>query len=181
VKAWLQAPARGCTVHRTLLPFQTGGSDASQRIRGAAQPPAAHGTVWLLVQTEAEVRCYGADGQLVWSRVLDVPEVGEARREFFRRNAEETRAWAIALLNTMAAAREVGDKLWVLMHGEEGARLAVFYILDRETGDIVGRISVDVPDAVRQFAVDTVRSKLYLAIPSEASLLAADAAGGLTP
>ena len=138
-------------------------------------------TIWLLVQTEAEVRRYGADGQLVWSRVLDVPEIEEARREFFRSNAEEERAWAITPLLTMAAAREVGDKLWVLMHGEAGTRLAVFYILDRETGDIVGRVSVDVPDAVNQFAVDTVRSRLYLTVPAEASLLPVDGTGALNP
>jgi len=137
------------------------------------------GTIWLLVQTEAEVRRYGADGQLVWSRVLEVPEIEEARREFFRRNAEDDRPWFITPLTTMTAAREVGDKLWMLMHGEEGTRLAVFYILDRETGDIVGRVSVDVPDAVRRFAVDTVRSKLYLAVPEEATLLAVDGAGVL--
>jgi len=138
-------------------------------------------TIWLLVQTEAEVRRYDADGQLVWSRVLDVPEIEEARREFFRSNAEEGRAWAIMPLLTMAAAREVGDKLWVLMHGEAGARLAVFYILDRETGDIVGRLSVDVPDAVNGFAVDTVRTRLYLTVPAEASLLAVDVAGAMNP
>src|SRR5690606_8994354 len=89
----------------------------------------ADGTVWLLVQTEAEVRRYDADGRLVWSRVLDVPEIEEAQREFFRRNAEEERPSVIVPLYTMAAAREVGDKLWVLMQAAEESREAVFYIL----------------------------------------------------
>ena len=141
----------------------------------------ADGTIWLLVQTEAEVRRYDADGRLVWSRVLDVPEIEEARREFFRRNAEEENPAVIVPLRTMAAAREVGDKLWVLMHGEAGRRLAVFYILDRETGDIVGRVTAEVPDAVNRFAVDTVRSKLYLTVPAEASVLVVDGARVLSP
>lgn len=134
----------------------------------------ADGTIWLLVQTEAEVRRYDADGRLVWSRVLDVPEIEEARREFFRRNLEEQRAWVIVPLSTMASAREVGDRLWVLMHGESGTREAVFYLLDRDTGDVVGRVGVEVPDAVTRFAVDAERNKLYLAVSAEASLLAVD-------
>src|SRR5690606_24178930 len=152
------------------------------QFRNAVTPVfGADGTVWLLVQTEAEVRRYDADGRLVWSRVLDVPEIEEARREFFRRNAEEERPSVIVPLYTMVAAREVGDKLWVLMQAAEESREAVFYILDRETGDMLGRLSVDVPAAVNRFAVDTVRSKLYLAVPAEASLLAVDGAGGLQP
>lgn len=134
----------------------------------------AGGTIWLLVQTEAEVRRYDADGRLVWSRVLDVPEIEEARREFFRSNAEEERPSVIVPLRTMADARGVGDRLWVLMDAESGTRRAVFYILDRETGDVVGRISVEVPDAVNRFAVDAARNKLYLAVSDEASLLAVD-------
>lgn len=152
------------------------------QFRNAVTPVfGADGTVWLLVQTEAEVRRYDADGRLVWSRVLDVPEIEEARREFFRRNAEEERPSVIVPLYTMVAAREVGDKLWVLMQAAEESREAVFYILDRETGDMLGRLSVDVPAAVNRFAVDTVRSRLYLAVPAEAALLAVDGTRGLQP
>ena len=81
----------------------------------------------------------------------------------------------------MVAAREVGDKLWVLMQAAEESREAVFYILDRETGDMLGRLSVDVPAAVNRFAVDTVRSRLYLAVSAEAALLAVDGTTGLQP
>lgn len=145
------------------------------QLRNDAVPAfGADDTIWLLVQTEAEVRRYDADGRLVWRRVLDVPEIQEARREFFRRNAADDRPMALALFRSMTAAREVGDRLWVLMHGESGTRRAVFYVLDRDNGHVVGRVSVDVPDAVNRFAIDATRGKLYLAVPNEASVLAAD-------
>ena len=46
------------------------------------------GVVWLLLQAEAEVRKYGPDGSLLFSRALDVPEVERAREDFFRLNRE---------------------------------------------------------------------------------------------
>jgi hypothetical protein len=46
-----------------------------------------NGTLWLLVQTELEIRKYTSNGQLVWTRRLEVPETEESLREFFRKNA----------------------------------------------------------------------------------------------
>jgi|GEM_PF-2792814 len=136
--------------------------------------PSRGGTIWLLVQTEAEVRKYSETGELIWIRTLEVPEVNAAYREFLHRNAAEPDPSVIVPLTTMAAAREVNGRLWVLMRAESESNTAVFYTLDGESGEILGRLSVDVPAAGGQFVVDSEVGVLYLAVPSEASILAID-------
>jgi hypothetical protein len=136
--------------------------------------PGRGDAVWLLLHADGEVRRYAPDGELIWARTLDVPEIARARREFFRRNAADKDPLNLIPLHTMAAGREVGDRLWVLMQAEAGSRTAVFYTLDRESGEILSRLSVRVPDAVNGFAVDHERGVLYLSVPSRADVLAVD-------
>jgi hypothetical protein len=136
----------------------------------------SEGTTWVLVQTEAQVRRYAPDGRLLWTQTLDVPEVEQAHREFFRRNAEETNPSRIYALLTFSGAREVGRDVWILMFGE-ASHPAVFYVLDIETGDVRGRLSVATAAPSRQFAVDAVRRQLYLAVPDESAIVRVDLSG----
>jgi len=131
------------------------------------------GTVWLLLQGEAEIRRYDDGGRLEWSRPLDVPEAVRAREEFFRRNAEDTNPARIFGLVTMVDGVVADGRLWVLMRGE-GDAPAVFYVFDAGTGDRLGRVTVSVPAPVTGFAIDPERNRIFLAIGEEASILAAD-------
>jgi hypothetical protein len=79
-------------------------------------------------------------------------------------------------LYTMAGAREVDGKLWILIAGEAD-KPATFYILDAESGDRRGRLTVATPGPVNTFTVDAGRGQLYLAIPDEASILSVDLTG----
>ena len=145
------------------------------QVRNMAVTPATgtDGTVWLLVQTEHEVRKYSQDGTLLWQRVLEVPEVESTFREFFRRTIElEPNAPAFPPI-MLDAAREIGGTLWILMHGEAG-HPSVFYLLDSRSGRVQGRLTVAVSAPARGFNVDTARKLLYLAIPEEAALLGVD-------
>jgi hypothetical protein len=133
----------------------------------------SHGTVWLLVQAEHEIRKYSADGSLLWRHPLDVPEAETALKEFFRTTAAlkpNEPAWPPM---TMDAAREIGGSLWILMHGEAG-QPSVFYLLDTGTGRVKGRLSVQTPAAARGFNIDAARKRLYLIIPDEADILSVD-------
>jgi hypothetical protein len=72
----------------------------------------------------------------------------------------------------MAGAREVGGHLWILIAGEP----ATFYVLDAETGDRRGRLTVAAPAPINTFAVDARRGRLNLAVPEEAAILSVDLA-----
>ncbi|MGH7503434.1 MAG: hypothetical protein ACREL7_17030 [Longimicrobiales bacterium] len=144
--------------------------------RNSVTPVVGEDAIWLLVQSESEVRKYTPSGALAWNEVLQVPEIEHARREFQRKNAEEPNPARIYSLQAMVAAREVGDDLWILMLGATGAD-AVFYLLDEETGAMRGRLSVATPAPVSQFTVDPDRNRLYLAVMEEASILVVDLAG----
>jgi hypothetical protein len=131
------------------------------------------GNVWLMVQTEHEIRKYSPDGTLLWQRVLEVPEANSTLEAFFRRTIE-LEPTAPALPPTIFdAAREIGATLWILMHGEAG-QPSVFYLLDAGTGQIQGRLSVATSAPARGFNVDTARKRLYLTIPEEAAILSVD-------
>jgi len=133
------------------------------------------GAVWLLVQTEAEVRKYAQDGRLVWTHQFSGPEIEEAHRQFFRRNAEQKDPTRIVALATMRAAEEVQGSLWVLMLGAEG-RSAVFYLLDADTGAQRGRFTAAVPSPPSGFVVDPERGRVYLALPEDAAIMTVDLA-----
>jgi hypothetical protein len=134
------------------------------------------GIVWLIVQSESEIRKYSSTGDLVWTRTMDVPEVEQARRVFFRKNAEEKNPSRIYALLTIVSARQVADVLWVLMLGEDG-KTSVIYILNSENGETRGRLSVVTPAPASGFAVDAPRKRLYVAVGDEASILTVDLAG----
>jgi hypothetical protein len=145
--------------------------------RNQATPVAGGGgTTYLLVQTESEIRKYAPDGSGIWATDMAVDEVEAARREFFRKNAEETNPARIYALTTMESAVEVGGDLWVLMAGEAGTP-TVLYILDAGTGNRRGRLAVETPAPANRFAIDRERRRLYLAIRDEASILAVDLSG----
>jgi hypothetical protein len=131
------------------------------------------GTVWLLVQSEREVRKYAPDGTLLWRRTLQVPEVDSALQEFFRRTVELEPKKMAGWPTTMDAAQEIGKTLWILLHGE-AAHSSVFYVLDSNTGEVKGRLSVNTSAPARGFAVGTARKRLYLTIPDEASIYSVD-------
>jgi hypothetical protein len=132
-----------------------------------------HETVWLLVQTEREVRKYSRDGSLLWQRTLEVPEVETVLQEFFRRTTEEESGAPAFPPIVMGQAREVKGTLWVLLHGEEG-RPTVFYLLNSDTGDVQGRLSAKTSAPVRGFYVDAARKRLYLVIPDQAAIHSVD-------
>jgi len=146
-------------------------------LRNAVTPAFGEdGAVWLLLQGEAEVRKYSADGTLLFSHRLDVPEVARAREDFFRRNRENENAATIVGLITIVGGVESGGRLWVLMRSHEDEP-AVFYVLDAASGETLGRVAVPVPAAVSAFAIDAARNRLYLAIGDDATVLAADISG----
>jgi hypothetical protein len=131
------------------------------------------GTVWLLVQSEREVRKYAPEGTLLWRRTLQVPEADSALDHFFRTTVELEPKKIAGWPTTMDAAQEIGETVWILIHGE-AEHPSVFYVLDSDSGRVRGRLSVKTSAPARGFKVDPVRRRLYLVIPDEASIYTVD-------
>jgi hypothetical protein len=129
---------------------------------------AADGGVWLLLQTEAEIRRYSATGELQWSTPLDVPEVEAARQAFFRTNEEQTDRSAIARLTTFRAATESAGALWILMGGS--GDVAALYVTGPEEGNVRGRYTVPVSSQPTDLAIDEERKRLYLSFGDMAAV-----------
>jgi hypothetical protein len=131
------------------------------------------GTVWLLLESDHEVRKYSSDGKLLWQRPLNVPEADAAIKAFIRKTAAMKPNEPGFAPVTMDAAREIGGMLWILIHGEAG-QPTVFYLLDTATGKVQGRLSVTTPAPAHGFNVDPARKRMYLIIPDDADIWSVD-------
>ncbi len=103
---------------------------------------------------------------------LDEPEFAVALQEFFRLNREPTDRPALYSLRYLADMRAVGSDLWVLLNGEDDDPGVLLVI--GEDGSRRRRIDLPTVLGAGSFAVDTSRGRLYLAVPSLASVVAVE-------
>jgi hypothetical protein len=129
------------------------------------------GTLWMIVQSGAEVRRYGPDGGLTWSTELLEPEVALARRDFFEAWESDERQ-GFPLLLTIAAASVTDRALWLMLGARNEGR-SVLLELDRESGETGRRIVMSLGSPAGNFAVDEDREYIYATLPEEATLLRA--------
>jgi hypothetical protein len=129
------------------------------------------GSLWLILQAEGVVRRYGPEGRLIWSLPLAAPELAAIEADFFARNRELEVAAFIPLRYASDAAVANGQ-LYVLLNVPAGEPSVVLVISSE--GVLTTRIVLPSVVDARDLAVDRERQRLYLTVPSEASLLAAD-------
>ena len=133
------------------------------------------GQVWMALAGEGAVRRYDMEGELLMEVQLDEPEFAEALEEFFRRNQEPTERPSLFALRYIAELRPVGSDLWVLLNGGDDDP-GVLLVLG-EDGTRKRRIDLPTVLGANTFAVDPTRGRLYLAIPSLASVMAVEMNG----
>jgi hypothetical protein len=131
------------------------------------------GGIALVFYAAPEVRKYGADGRLLWSRTLADPVLDEAFAEFVRLNIAETNPAAMYPLTYFADAFSSGDELWLLLNTEED-QPAVILILDSTTGEPKGRRVVQGVEQPGSFAIDDERRRLYISRSADASVAVVD-------
>lgn len=131
--------------------------------------------VWMALAGEGAVRRYDTGGALLVEVQLDEPEFAEALEEFFRRNQEPTERPSLFALRYIAELRPVGTDLWVLLNGGDDDP-GVLLVLG-EDGARKRRIELPTVFGASTFTVDPTRGRLYLAIPSLASVVALEMTG----
>ncbi|HEX2205990.1 MAG TPA: hypothetical protein VHG91_21925, partial [Longimicrobium sp.] len=139
-------------------------------LRNAALPVLADdGGAWLVLAGEGEVRRYDAAGRQVWARPVRAPEVDAIRHEFFALNRAETNPAGFHPLSYFADAEAVGDDLWLLVGTPDDAPSAVLVV--DEGGAVARRYLLPEVRGARSLAVDPVRRRLYLAIPTAGAVV----------
>lgn len=162
-------PAAGWDMEAMKRDVRRGNVPAT--LRNNAQPVLGrNGDAWLLMQADGEVRRYDAQGKLAWSRRLRSPETRRIRDLFFATNRDDERPFAFFPLSYVSDAVPVGDDLWVLLNLPDEEPSVILVV--GATGDVVKRMVLADIHGARSLAVDQARGKLYLAVPSRASVLA---------
>ncbi len=128
------------------------------------------GRLTLVLQADAVVRQYGADGSLEWSVPLSEPEVEAARERFYREWREAADQLTVIVPWTVRAGRVFEDEIWLLLAPGDG-HASLMLVLDRSTGQVLRRLELRLPSPAGPFAVDRDRNALYFTLPDEAALL----------
>jgi hypothetical protein len=129
------------------------------------------GSLWLVLQAEGVVRRYDPGGELLWATKLRSPELAAIRESFFTRNRELEVA-AFIPLRYVSDATPLNGWLFVLLNTPAEAP-SVVLVLGAE-GEMLARIVLPSVSGAGDLAVDPERGILYLTVPSEANLLAAE-------
>ncbi len=136
----------------------------------------ATGDVWVALTGEGEVRRYGADGSLLWSTVVDEPEMLASRELFFRRNREEATPGGFFPLRYFMDVEVVDEEAWVLLQ-TSSAGPAVILVFSPE-GRMDRRVEVVGGGGATTFAVDPDRGSVILFTQQDAQLLRAGSVFG---
>lgn len=128
------------------------------------------GSVWLILNAEGIVQRFDEAGTLLWSLQLEAPELEPIKQRFFQRNREiEGRGFVV--LTYVADAARVDDEIWLLLNVPDEDPGVVLVVGD--DGRLRRRITFPNVYDADEIAVDPGKGRIYLAVPSEASLLAA--------
>jgi hypothetical protein len=153
----------------TAIKAQISAGRVPSVLRNATQPVLAEGGSWLVLVSEGEVQRYDAAGRVLWTRRLQTPEMEAIRGAFFAANRAETSPSAFWPLTYFADADPMGDDLLLLLNtpDEEPSALVVL----GPDGTVTRRLVLPAVHGARDLAVDPARRRLYLSVPSSASVV----------
>ncbi len=128
-------------------------------------------SVWLILIAEGLVQRYGLGDSLKWSIQLEEPEFAAIREEFFQRNRAEPDPTQLYTLSFVAMGQVVDGRLWLLLRAPEG--LGTTMLILGPSGIVDVRVRIPTAVGVRVFAVDVVRTVVYLVGSDDAVLMRA--------
>jgi sugar lactone lactonase YvrE len=155
----LQEEIRGGNVpgffRNTVIPFET-----------------PNGQVWLAMLADGALWRFDSQGNPLGTTVLEEPEMEQILADFFARNQEDAPRPGVYPLMYIADVQAAGPEVWVLLNrSDEDPGVLVVFSPD---GEKLRRVLLPLVRGVKSFAVDPVRQRLFLAVPSEARVLGAD-------
>ncbi|MGD2153451.1 MAG: hypothetical protein PVG79_09290 [Gemmatimonadales bacterium] len=130
----------------------------------------ADASLWLILNAEAVVQRYDARGNILWSLHLVAPEMTLIKERFFARNRELQAPGFVPLIYVADAAR-VDDEIWLLLNLPDEHPSVVLAV--GHDGTLRRRLDFPNVYGAADLAVDHRRGRIYLAVPADASLLAA--------
>ncbi len=132
------------------------------------------GSLWLILNAEGVVRRYDNEGNVLWSLTLESPELSAIRESFFIRN-REMGGIGFSPLSYVSDAVVVDGELWLLLNTPEESPVVILAVTG--DGSLSRRIRLPHVYDAGDLAVDLSRNRLYLTVPSNASLIAASLPG----
>ena len=137
------------------------------------------GSVWIALQTEAELRRYDAEGRRLWQVVLDDPQLQRAKEDFFNRNAETDNPAVVVPLRQFADLAVGQGQLWILLAGSDDDP-AIVLTFDR-SGSETRRIKIPAARGVGSISYDPTLGRLLLGTIPDAQLVSAEIPLGAVP
>lgn len=138
-------------------------------LRNVTRPVLTERGSWLVLVSEGEVRRYDAAGGVLWTRRVQTPEMDAIRGAFFAANRAETSPGAFWPLTYFADADPLGDGLLLLLNTPDGEP-SVLVMLGPD-GGVARRLVLPDVHGARDLAVDPARRRIYLSVPSSASVV----------
>ena len=131
---------------------------------------AADGSLYLVFQSEPQVRRYDDEGTLLWTMTLHEPALTSARERFFQKNREEQNPSAIHSLQYVTDAEVVNGDLWLLLNTQDQTD-GLLLVLNAADGTVRRRITFAGLPNTGPFAVDAERQRMYMAPRDDASIV----------
>lgn len=153
----------------TAIKAQIRSGQVPSALRNSTQPVLTERGSWLVLVSEGEVRRYDAAGRALWTRRLKTPEMQAIRGAFFAANRQETSPAAFWPLTYFADADPLDDELLLLLNTPDDEPSAVLVL--GPDGTVRRRLVLTGVQGARDLAVDAVRRRLYLSVPSSASVV----------
>jgi hypothetical protein len=127
------------------------------------------GDLWLNLITDGAIQRYAEDGELLLEYKLDEPEMDGIKEAFVEQHSDPSFRGLLAL-RYAADLYSTGQELWVLLNrGDDEGTVIVRLSMD---GRKLGRIVIPEVKGAKQLAVDAERSRVFLALPSTAAVVA---------
>lgn len=131
-----------------------------------------NGQVWLAMLADGALWRFDQEGTPLGRTVLEEPEMDKTLADFFLKNQEDAPQPSLYPLMYIADIQGVGSEVWVLLNrADEDSGVIVAFSSE---GEKLRRILLPAVHGGKYFAVDPVRQRLYLAVPSEAQILGVD-------
>jgi hypothetical protein len=127
------------------------------------------GSIWLVLVADGRVQRFDQNGTLLWDLEIAVADLEEIRNQFYERNREDDRPFALYPLSYVSDVAEYDGYLWLLLNTGPG-QPAIFLVFT-PSGTLVQRIAAPTAVGARSMVLDAARERMYLTVPSEATVL----------
>ena len=125
--------------------------------------------IWIVLQTEGEIRRYDPSGELLWRQTIDEPQIRISREQFFDRNSLIENPMSVAPLRAFADIFLVEDELWILLATEAPDPAVVLSM--SVSGKVTRRLVIPAGTGAGALAYYAQEDLLLLGIPDDAQVL----------